>query len=444
MRSPTSSCTTALHLARRGARRSKPGDEVIVPAFTWVSTANVVEYHGRDAGLLRHRPRDLQPRLGGSRRPSRERTVGIVPVHLFGLCADMDADPRARPRARAVGGRGRRLRASAAGIAGVTPARSGTPARFSFHPRKSITTGEGGMMTTERRRSSAALARSLRDHGAARSDHERPRRRSAVPAADYPQLGFNYRMTDLQGGARAARRWHALAGHPRRRARRARALRRAAERPRVAADAAGARDYVHGYQAYVRLFAPEEPTQSNVDRLHERRNALMAALEREGIATRQGTHAAALQAYYAEKYWHRGRGVSERVDRRSADPGASRCTRRLRIDEQETVVDALRRALRWVTSCRPTADAPGRRGPRRDPALRLDQRPGSAPDERSFAYKWAKRSSYESDAMRRRRIGLARASVRLRLAQAMQRFFAERSGPCSTPAAAAGSARRSG
>src|SRR5262249_45029689 len=62
------------------------------------------------------------------------------------------------------------------------------------------------------------------------------------------------------------------------------------------------RGFEHGYQAYVCLFRPEHPTLANVDSLHRRRNELMAHLEREGIATRQGTHAAALVEYYASRY----------------------------------------------------------------------------------------------------------------------------------------------
>src|SRR3954454_17166636 len=84
----TTSCITALHIGV-AALGAGPGDEVIVPAFTWVSTVNVVEYVGAkpvfcdvalesfnlDPGLLE----DLVT----------ERTVGIIPVHLFGRAADM-------------------------------------------------------------------------------------------------------------------------------------------------------------------------------------------------------------------------------------------------------------------------------------------------------------------------------------------------------------------
>jgi dTDP-4-amino-4,6-dideoxygalactose transaminase len=61
-------------------------------------------------------------------------------------------------------------------------------------------------------------------------------------------------------------------------------------------------DYAHGYQAYVCLFCPENPTIRNVGRLHDLRNAVMSRLEEEGIATRQGTHAPVLTGYYRNKY----------------------------------------------------------------------------------------------------------------------------------------------
>jgi dTDP-4-amino-4,6-dideoxygalactose transaminase len=60
--------------------------------------------------------------------------------------------------------------------------------------------------------------------------------------------------------------------------------------------------YVHGYQAYVCVFQPVQPTIENVDRLNKQRNELMGRLEAKGIATRQGTHAPVIQGYYAEKY----------------------------------------------------------------------------------------------------------------------------------------------
>jgi len=86
----TTSCTTALHLALV-AMGIGPGDEVIVPAFTWVATANVVVHCGATPVFVDvdERSYNLDPALLSERVTPRTRAV--IPVHLFGLCADMDA-----------------------------------------------------------------------------------------------------------------------------------------------------------------------------------------------------------------------------------------------------------------------------------------------------------------------------------------------------------------
>ncbi len=293
-----SSCTTALHLAV-AALGLGPGDEVVVPGFTWVATANAVEYMGAKPVFcdidLRTYNIDVE-QLAAVISP---RTVGIIPVHLFGLCADMDAILAVARRhalwvvedaACALGGRYKGRHAGTLGDSGC----------FSFHPRKSITTGEGGMVTTERDDLDARV-RSLRDHGASRSDVVRHASAGSFLLSEYEHLGYNYRMTDFQGALGAAQMDRAtwiLAE----RARRAR---------RYDASLVGTSEivapvvpdgYIHGYQAYVTLFCPETPTLGNVERLHERRNEVMGRLEGRGVATRQGTHAAVLQGYYAKKY----------------------------------------------------------------------------------------------------------------------------------------------
>src|SRR5262249_49739367 len=163
----SSSCTTALHLAV-AALGLEPGDEVIVPAFTWVATANVVEYMGAKPVFcdIDLRTFNIDPaRIEALVTP---RTVGVIPVHLFGLSADMEpilAVARehglwvVEDAACGLGGRYRGRHVGAFGDAGC----------FSFHPRKSITTGEGGMVTTTRD-DLDTLVRSLRDHGASRTD----------------------------------------------------------------------------------------------------------------------------------------------------------------------------------------------------------------------------------------------------------------------------------
>ena len=127
----TSSCTTALHIAL-AALGVKPGDEVIVPAFTWVSTANAAEYLGArpvfcdvDLDTYNVLPSAVEAAVT-------ERTVGIVPVHLFGLPADMDPI-MSRCAATARSGSSRTPPARwGAGTTGATPARSATPDASAF------------------------------------------------------------------------------------------------------------------------------------------------------------------------------------------------------------------------------------------------------------------------------------------------------------------------
>jgi perosamine synthetase len=293
----TSSCTTALHAAV-AALGLKAGHEVIVPAFTWISTANVVEYMGARPVFcdvdrtFNLDVQQLESLIGA-------RTVGIIPVHLFGLCAEMERVLEVATRhglwvvedaACAFGSWYHGRHAGTLGDAGC----------FSFHPRKSITTGEGGMLTTARPEI-AGLARSLRDHGATRSDLARHTTSRSFLLSEYEHLGYNYRMTDLQAAVGCAQMERADWILEQRRGR--------AQRY----DAALARadwlvppvvppGHVHGYQAYVCLFTPEEPSLRNQERLHSLRNELMLRLERRGIATRQGTHAPVLLSYYARKY----------------------------------------------------------------------------------------------------------------------------------------------
>jgi dTDP-4-amino-4,6-dideoxygalactose transaminase len=171
---------------------------------------------------------------------------------------------------------------------------------FSFHPRKSITTGEGGMITTGSDEL-ASLSRSLRDHGASRSDLQRTQASGSFLLSEYHHLGFNFRLTDIQGALGSAQmdRAQTLIDARRARAERYDGLLADVDWLRLPTVPEGS---VHGYQAYVTLFAPEDPSLANVDELHARRNALMARLEERGIATRQGTHSPVLTDLYAEKY----------------------------------------------------------------------------------------------------------------------------------------------
>ena len=294
----TTSCTTAMHTSV-AALRLKPGDEVLVPAFTWIATPNCVEYMGARPVFVDVDLATFNVDVQEIERQITPRTRGIIPVHLFGLSADMGAIMDiARRHGLWV------MEDAACGFDSWYRGRHvGTFSElgcFSFHPRKAITTGEGGMIVTQNDHL-AALCRTLRDHGASRSDLERHRGKASFLLGEFHELGFNFRMTDIQaalGVAQMEKAQKIMAGR-----------RAAAERYDTAL--AGSewlqlpfrhQDYIHGMQSYVCLFRPEAPTMSNVERLSDCRNKIMSSLEESGIITRQGTHAPPHLHYYAEKY----------------------------------------------------------------------------------------------------------------------------------------------
>lgn len=336
----TSSCTTAMHIAV-AALGLKPGDEVIVPAFTWVSTPNVVEYMGATPVFCDIDLTTFNIDVAHAASLVTPRTVGMFPVHLFGLCADMDPILElARKHGLWV------IEDAACGFNAWYKGRHcgsfGTIGCFSFHPRKAITTGEGGMLTTADDRL-ATLARSLRDHGASRSDHARHHAGAAFLLAEYDRVGFNFRLTDIQAAVGSVQMDRAawINGE------RARVAARYDERLQRfdwLAPPLTPAGYGHGYQAYVCLFRPEAPAIANVDRLHDWRNRLMHHLEERGVATRQGTHAPVLQGFYRNKY-----GIA-----RDAFPNATLADRLsltlplypgMTDDEQAYVIDELAAAF---------------------------------------------------------------------------------------------------
>lgn len=192
----TTSCTTALHIAV-AALGLKSGDEVIVSDFTWIATANVVEYMGAKPVFCDIDLKTFNIDVDKIEECVTKRTVGIIPVHLFGLCADMNL-------IREIGHKHKLwiVEDAACGFGawyqGKHAGTFGEAGCFSFHPRKAITTGEGGMLTTGDEKMSL-FAKNLRDHGASQSNLSRHHGKAAFLLAEYRVLGYNYRMTDIQG-----------------------------------------------------------------------------------------------------------------------------------------------------------------------------------------------------------------------------------------------------
>ena len=286
------SATTGLHLAL-AALEIGPGDEVIVPAFTWVATANVAVYCGATPVFADVDRRTFNVTAEEVARRVTPRTRALIAVHLFGLCADVDAIRAVLPKGVAV----IEDAACAAGAAlrGRSAGALGDLGVFSFHPRKSITTGEGGIVTTNNDRL-AERVRMMRNHGASVSEEERHRGPRPYLLPDFDMLGFNYRMTDLQGAIGLVQLGK-LDKFIDERARLASRYRK------ELADLAWLHlpdesDHGrHAWQAFVTYVDPKTAPKP--------RNDIMEYLQQRGVATRPGTHAVHMLGYYRKKFGYR-------------------------------------------------------------------------------------------------------------------------------------------
>lgn len=176
--------TTALHLALV-AMDLQPGDEVIIPTVTYIATANAVRYCGATPVLadVSRETMNLDP--ADIERHITPRTKGIIPVHLYGHPADMTAI-NAIARRHKLWVLEDAAEAHGAEVSGRRVGALGTCATFSFFGNKIVTTGEGGMITTD----DDALAAHLR---LLRGQGMDPQRRYW-----FPVVGYNYRMTNIQ------------------------------------------------------------------------------------------------------------------------------------------------------------------------------------------------------------------------------------------------------
>jgi perosamine synthetase len=282
----TSNCTTALHLALIAAGVG-PGDEVIVPSFTFIASANAILHAGAtpvfvdiDEQTYNVTPETIAPAIT-------PKTRAIMPVDQIGLAADLPAIMAlARKHGLAV------VEDAAPSLgATIDGQKVGTFADFtcfSFHPRKSITTGEGGLITTDDDAAATRL-RALRSHGVSTSAFAR-HASGTTSIEEYRELGWNYRMTDIQAAVgtvqlgkldwvlserrRLAERYDRLLGQD----------------PRIMVPYVPS-DRPHTYQSYCIWPGGGAP-----------RVAIMAAMAERGIATRRGVMASHLEPFYRERY----------------------------------------------------------------------------------------------------------------------------------------------
>lgn len=281
-----SSCTTGLHLALYllGVGR---GDQVVVPSFSFIATANAARYVGAHPVFA-----DVDLTSGNLTAASiadrlTPDTAAVILVHQGGVPADVD-EVRALCNPRGIA-----VVEDAACAAGATyrgrPVGAGAAmAAWSFHPRKLVTTGEGGMLTVEDELQAARLRR-LREHGMSVGAAER--HESGRPIAEqYLETGFNFRMTDLQAamGLVQLRKLDTMVA--RRRELAARYQAHLADIPGLRT----VRDPEYGqsnYQSFWVLLPDDFPLS---------RDELLARLADRGIGCRRGIMAAHLEPAYAD------------------------------------------------------------------------------------------------------------------------------------------------
>ena len=281
----TSSCTSALHLALVVAGVAA-GDDVVVPSFSFIATANAATYVGArpvfaDVDILTGCV--TAETVKAALTPA---TTAVIAVDQGGVPVDLEpiralCDPLGisvvEDAACAIGSRYR----------GQPVGSNAELAAWSFHPRKILTTGEGGMITTPRQ-DFADRARRLREHAMSVSAADRHASLLA-PAEEYLEVGFNYRMTDLQAAVGLVQLGRLNAAVQRRR--------------ELAGSYANAFAGVEG----LRLVSDPEYGMSNFQSCWLEvgpafplgRDALMARLAADGISARRGIMAAHRQPAYA-------------------------------------------------------------------------------------------------------------------------------------------------
>ncbi|MCX7521045.1 DegT/DnrJ/EryC1/StrS family aminotransferase [Microbacterium sp. STN6] len=326
-----SSATTGLHLALVGLG-VKPDDEVIIPDFSFPATANVVVQLGAIPVFVDIEPDtfNLAPAL--LEAAITPRTAAIMPVHAFGLTADMD------PINHIAAVHGIPVLEDAAcaltALYNGRPAGSlGTAGVFSFHPRKIITTGEGGMITTNDSELAARM-RVLRTHGAVRDGL----------FMSFVDAGFNYRLSDVHaaiGIAQMAKLDHIVG-----------------RRQTLASALTERIGSVEGVTAPVVPEGSRHSFQSYVVTLDEDidRDAVICEMRELDVETTLGTYSMHLQPYFRERF-----GIPDEALPNATRAHRSALTLPLYPQLSESDVDRVAESLRLAVERVRSAPAAARR-----------------------------------------------------------------------------------
>ena len=328
-----SSCTTALHLALLAVGVSA-GDEVITVSHSFIATANAIRFCGATPVFVDVRSDTFNIDPTQIEAAITPRTKAILVVHQVGMPCDMPAILEiARRRALPV------IEDAACAIGSEILwdgrwERIGRPhgdiACFSFHPRKLLSTGDGGMLTTRSADQDAAF-RLLRQHGMSVSDAAR-HSSAKVVFEEYPVEGYNYRMTDIQAAIGRV------------------------QLTRLSAIVARRRDlamrYHDGLRSIEGVIAPSEPEwartnwQSYLVRLTpplDQRQVMQRMLD-DGVSTRRGVMNAHRERAYPEGSW-RAAGTLAHGEQAQDTTIVLPLYHQMKDEDQDRVVASLKRAV---------------------------------------------------------------------------------------------------
>lgn len=310
----TTSCTSALHLAMATSGLTT-GMDAMAPAFTFVATTNAIiecgatpilidihqETFNIDVDLIQKKIDSDYEFINGKLINKETKNVlwGIVPVHEFGLCCDI---LKVNEIAKKYNLKVVEDAACALGakIGDIHEGAFGNPSCVSFHPRKSITTGEGGMVLTDDEELATRM-RELRSHGNSISAAARHNAKGFL-LPEYNEAGYNYRMTDIQAGIGLIqiKKLEYIMDEKRRRAALYDSI--IAEKLPEFITPMVPDGYYHSYQSYVCMLDYKALGCKDVKEGGEYRNRMLQTLEDMGIATRQGTHAVHMLGYYKNRF----------------------------------------------------------------------------------------------------------------------------------------------
>lgn len=284
----TTSATTALFLCLHALGVGK-GDEVIVPSFSFIATANVVIHAGAKPVFVDIDPKTYNIDPKEIEKKITKKTKAIIPVDQVGLPCDLDKIFKIAKKYQL-----HVIEDAACALGSVYKERYigsfGEAVCFSFHPRKTITTGEGGMILTGSKKLAKSL-RILRHHGMSVSDVVR-HKSGQVVKENYPIIGYNFRMSDIQAAV-GVEQMKKLGVILKKRAQLASRYTKFFFKSKNIAVPFVPDDYIHNFQSYIiRLHHNRKIT----------RNELMQKLLNEGISTRIGVMAAHLETSYRKMY----------------------------------------------------------------------------------------------------------------------------------------------